>query len=64
VNTKIAVKSGPFFFLPQNQITDGKGALGLQNKDSAHLKAEVQGPRAAAKLEESRASCAAARAGL
>jgi hypothetical protein len=25
VNTKIAVKNGPFFRLPQNQATNGKG---------------------------------------
>jgi hypothetical protein len=53
VNTQIAVKNGPLLFLPQNQIADGKEALALQNRHPAHLKPEVQGPRAAAKLEES-----------
>src|SRR5262249_56651544 len=67
VNTKIAVKNGPFFRLPQNQAACGKG-LWAPKPHSVHLKAEVQGPLAAAKLEENRtigaAACARALRGL
>jgi hypothetical protein len=38
VNTKIAVKNGPFFRLPQNQATNGKG-LWAPKPHSVHLKA-------------------------
>src|SRR5215470_9962942 len=60
VNTKIAVKNGPFFRLPQNQAANGKRVLA--SKRMVHLKAEVQGPLAAAKLEENRTIGAAVRA--
>src|SRR5262249_56335259 len=61
VNTKIAVKNGPFFRLPQTHAACGKG-LWAPKPHSVHLKAEVQGPLAIAKLEENRTISAVARA--